>query len=313
MIELLISIALILVIATAAVTAVVQMLAMTRRLQTLQTMDASAKTLYEKLEAELASTHPCTAMWLTSDPATTSVELVFMRCKESPFDRITSKREYNRASAPELGFTDMVWSRWYWKWDATRGTGTVYVASSRTARWTRVPGDQTRNYWKIPGGTNLKKTYFNSFVLIPQPVRETGVALTPSSLKDLLEGNAWQSAPATATTPALVAVEKSDFGDYEDLLRNARPLLFNCSDLRIDMVSRDGTSQTADGDTPLAWAVEGSAVDGSDKPGLTPTDAKQILDARPSLLRLRFTLSDAKTQATRSYSFSCPTPGIPSY
>lgn len=313
MIELLISIFLILVITAVAITSIVQMLTMTRRLQALQTMDASAKTLYEKLSGELAAMHPCAAVWLTSDPADSSVELVFMRCKEAPLDHIDSLREWGRAGATEMGYTDMVWSRWYWKWDPVKVTGTVYAASSRTARWTRVLGNQARDYWKIPGGSKLGNSYFNAFILIPQPVQETGTATSPNSPKDLLNTNAWQSAPATATTPAIQPIEKTDYGDYEDLLRNSRPLMFRCSALKLELVSRDGTSRVADGDTALAWAAEGSVVDGSDKPGLAPADAKRVLDARPSLVRLRFTLSDEKTGASRSYSFSCPTSGIPSY
>jgi len=317
MIELLISIALILVITTAAITAVVQMLAMTRRLQALQTMDASAKTLYEKLSAEIAAMHPCTAVWLTSDTADTSVELVFMRTKDEPLDHIDSRREWGRSARSELGFTDMLWSRWYWKWDPVKKTGTVFAASSREARWTRVFGNQTRNYWKIPGGTLLNNTYFNSFVLIPRPVRETGTLKYPNHPIGLLDANAWQSAPATSTTPAVVAIEKSDFGDYEDLLRNSQPLLFNCTDFSLEVVSRDGSTRIAEGDTALAWAAEGSVVDGSDPPGLAAADAKAILDARPSMVRIKFTLTAVidlqKNAVSRTYSFSCPAPGLPTY
>jgi prepilin-type N-terminal cleavage/methylation domain-containing protein len=300
LVELLVSIALIAVITTAAITAVVQMLAMTRRLQALQTMDATAKTLFEKLSVELGAMHPCAAIWLTSDPATKSVELVFMHAKRSPRDFYDFK--YGAGMHPVMGFTDLVWSRWYW---SEAPTGTLEVSTSRTGRWTQVVGDQTRNYWQIPSGSKMPSSYASTFLLVPQLVRDTGTATAPNSPRDILNANAWQSDPAK---PALKPVEKTDVGDYDDLLLNARPLLSNCSGLTIELRNRDGTGKLADGTSALAWAAPGSFIDGRDQPGL---------DDRPSVLRIRFTLTTVvdlkKTEVSRTYSFSCALPGLPTY
>lgn len=301
LIELLISVTLTLIIATLAITSITSMLAMARRLQALQTMDASAKTLYEKLSSELAAMHPCAAIWLTSDPADKSVELVFMRTKDAPLDHIDSRREWRRQGATELGYTDLVWTRWYWRWDSAAATGTIHVSTSRPARWTRILGNQTRDYWKIPGGSKLGNAFFSSFLSIPRLVPATGTATEPNSPRGVLDANSWGSGEAT------------DVGDYADLTRSARPLLGNCTDLRLELVSRDGTVHAADADTPLAFAAEGAYVDASDAPGLSAAAARSVLDRRPAQARLRFTLSDSKTGATRTYSFSFATPAIPVY
>lgn len=301
LIELLVSIGLILVITSIAISSIVSMLAMARRLQALQSMDASAKTLFEKLSHDIAAMHPCAAVWLRSDPSDKSIELVFMRSKDAPFAHIDSRREWHRSFLSELGYTDLVWSRWYWRWDTATATGTVYVSSSRSARWTWILGNQTRNYWKIPSGSKLPSTFFSSFVSIPRVVQATGTSTNPDSPRDILDANSWQSG------------EFTDIGDYQDLLQQARPLLEACSDLVLELVCRDGTMHQADGDTAMSFSARGSVVDGSDEPGLSATAIRQVLDARPCTIRIRFTLRDAKTGATRAYSFSCATPSIPTY
>ncbi len=299
LVELLMSITLVIVITTAAITAVVQMLAMTRRLQALQTMDATAKTLFEKLSIEVGAMHPGAAVWLTSDPTTKSVELVFMHAKRSPRDFYDIK--YGAGVHSVMGFTDLVWSRWHW---AVAPTGTLEVSTSRTGRWTRVPGDQTRNYWKIPTGSKMTN-YLSTFLLVPQLVRETGTAATPNSPKDILNANAWQSDPTDKT---IEPVEKSDVGDYDDLLLNSRPLLRNCSDLSIELRNRNGTGKLANGTSALTWAAPGSFIDGRDQTGL---------DDRPTVLRIKFTLTTVidlkQTEVSRTYSFSCALPDNPTY
>lgn len=294
LIELLVAIALIIVITTAAITAVVQMVTMTRRLQALQTMDAAAKTLYEKLAAEIGAMHPCTTVWLTSDPGSKSVELVFMHNRRSPRDYADFR--YGASRHAVMPFTDMVWSRWYW----SGPTGPLLVSSSRTGRWTRILGDQGRDYWKISGGSKMSN-YYSSFLLVPQPVRETGTAMAPNQPKEILNRNQWLPEPTPPTTPP---PEWTDVGDYEDLELNARPLLFDCSELSIELCNRDGTTKLADGAATLAWGAAGTYVDGRIHSGLGD---------RPSQVRIRFTLVDPPTKASRMYSFTCATPSFPHY
>lgn len=294
LIELLVAIALIMVVATAAITAVVQMVTMTRRLQALQTMDAAAKTMYERLAVEAGAMHPCTAVWLTSVPGSKSVELVFMHNRRSPRDYSDFRFGASRHSVAP--YTDLVWSRWYW----SGPTGPLLVSTSRTGRWTRILGDQSRDYWKIPGGSKMSN-YYSSFLLVPQPVRTTGTATAPNSPQELLNRNRWLPVPPP---PAPPPPEKTDVGDYEDLQLNARPLLFDCSDLSIELCNRDGSTKLADGTASLAWAAPGTYVDGRDHAGLGD---------RPSQVRIRFTLVDPKTTARRTYSFTCATPSFPHY
>jgi prepilin-type N-terminal cleavage/methylation domain-containing protein len=299
LVELLVSMALIVLILTAAITATSRMMTMTRRLQALQTMDSSAKTIFEKLSGEVKAMHPCAALWLSSDTASKSVEFVFMYAKRHPRDYYENK--FQAGMNTTLGFTDLLWSRWQW----SASTETLTTSTSRTARWTRILAGQGRNYWKIPSGSKMGTVtfdsgmlaeaglpYYNSFLSVPKLVRETGTATSPLSPKDILNANAWQSG------------ESTDIGDYDDLLLCARPLLYDCSDLCIELGNIDGTSKTADGTTSLTWGAPGSYVDARDQTGLGD---------RPGVVRIRFTLTDSKTHATRTYSFSCATPSIPTY
>jgi len=290
LIELLVSIGLILTVTVIAITATTQMLHMTRRLQALQSMDATASTLFNKLSGEIASMHPCTAVWLHSDATNHSVELVFMHAINTPGD--------NRA--------DLLWSRWHW----SSGARLLTAAVNRPARWSAILANQARNYWQISTGSKMSGTlwaagsdsgisYYNSFLSVPQPLRALPSPPTVGAVSGALDANNWLSG------------EASDFGDYADLLRQARPLLEECTALRLELIDRNGNVQAADGVAALAWSVTGSHIDGRGQPDL---------DQRPSLLRISFTLTEpltalnrSRTLVSRTYSFSCPTPGVPGY
>lgn len=294
LLELLMSMTLTVIVVTVATTMFIQMLTMAQRLQALQTLDATAKTTYEKLAGEVTVIHPCAALWLRSKRNTKDVEFVFMRSKYNRLDYIDSKTGGN-----DIGYTDMVWSRWHWN----ASTEILEVSSSRTCRWTTVSNSQSRDYWKIPGGSKMGNT-LSTFVSVPQLQRDTGTAADPNSPVDILNQNSWLTG------------EPTDIGDYRDLELNAVPLLYHCTDLTIELANLDGAVKTADGSTDLAWAVPGSYVDGQDQTNL--------LD-RPSLVRLRFTLAaqtnnalafsrtDPNANVSRIYSFSCSTPSFTHY
>ena len=285
LIELLVSMALIAIIATAATTTFIQLLNMSRKLQAMQTMDAAAKTTYEKLASEATVIHPCAALWLTSKMSSKDVELVFMRNKFNSRDYIDTKFAWDVGG--DIGYTDLVWSRWHW--NAT--TEILEVSESRCGRWSQIRNDQTRNYWKIPGGSKMGNST-STFISVPQLQRDTGTVSDPNSPKSLLNLNGWQSG------------ELSDVGDYDDLVLNAAPLLYRCTDLTIEVQNLDGNRKTADGSADLPWAAPGTYVDGQDHPKLTD---------RPSLVRLRFTLTEPKAKTSRTYSFSCTTPSFTHY
>jgi len=297
LLELLVSMALIAVIITVASTTFFQMLTMAKRLQALQTMDAAAKTTYEKLAGEVTVIHPCAALWLRSKASTKDVEFVFMRSKFNRLDYVDTKFPWDVGS--DLGYTDLVWSRWHWN----ASTETLKVSTSRTCRWTSVRNDQARDFWKISGGSKMGDT-ISTFVSIPQLRRETGTALNPNDPEKLLDLNSWDTNEAT------------DIGDYSDLKLNAVPMLYNCTALSIELKNLDGSTRTADGSADLAWAAPGTYVDGQDHANLAD---------RPSLVRLRFTLTaqtnstlrfdrdDVSANTSRVYSFSFTAPSFTHY
>jgi len=297
LIELLIAVVLTLIVAGTATLAIGQMLQTTRRLQALQTMDGDAQTVHGKLAAEFATLHPCAGVFLNSSATDRSVELVFMFARRTPIDHLYETRmETQRSNGAFPGFTDIVWTRWHWSWY----TRTLTAASSNTARWTRVFADQARDYWKISGGSKMNHTvpsgykdagwpYFNGFLSVPRLVRETGTG----NPQPLLDANSWGTG------------EDSDIGDYAELLCKARPILADCTDLRIELVDRLGRVTAVDGSTNTAWAAPGTFVDGR---------GRGSLDDRPSQVRIMFTLtSPTVAGVNRTYSFSCAGPGIPTY
>jgi len=286
LIELLVSMALIAIIATAATTTFIQLLNMSRKLQAMQTMDAAAKTTYEKLAGETTVIHPCAALWLNSKSASKDVEFIFMRGKFNRLDYIDTKYAWDIGG--DLGYTDLVWSRWHWN----ASTEILTVSTSRPCRWTTVRNDQTKNYWKIPSGSKMGNST-STFVSIPQLQRATQLGIAGETIpNDILNLNAWNTG------------EQSDIGDYGDLEVNAVPLLYRCTELTIELHNLDGSVKTADGTGNLQWAAPGTYVDGQNHTGLVD---------RPSLVRLRFTLTEPKAKASRTYSFSCTTPSFTHY
>lgn len=286
LIELLVSMALIAIIATAATTTFIQLLNMSRKLQAMQNMDAAAKTTYEKLALETTAIHPCAALWLTGKAGTKDVEFVFMRSKFNRLDYIDTKFPWDVGG--DLGYTDLVWSRWHWN----AATEILEVSSSRPCRWTTVRNDQTKNYWKIPGGSKMGNS-LSTFISIPQLQHNTDLGLAGETIpNDILNQNAWNTS------------ELTDIGDYRDLEVNATPLLYRCTDLTIELKNLDGNVKTSDGTVNLVWAAPGTYVDGQDQPKLVD---------RPSLVRLRFTLTEPKAKTSRTYSFSCTTPSFTHY
>lgn len=272
LIEILVAMSLVVVLVTVASTAFFQMLAMTRRMQALQTMDAVAKTTFEKLSGEVTAMHPCAALWLRSRPGTKEVEFIFMHSKFDRLDYIDTKLPWDVAG--DLGYTDLLWSRWHWN----ASTEILSVAKSRPCRWTKV---RNSTYWSAHGGGSMGSSE-STFVSIPQLVREAGPGNDPESVLDL---NRWNTGLA------------SDVGDYADLVLNSTPLLYHCTALKIELRNLDGTSKLADGDQSLDWGANGTFVDGQQQTGLL---------TRPGLVRLSFTLNEGDTQRMYSFSFSTP-------
>jgi prepilin-type N-terminal cleavage/methylation domain-containing protein len=326
LIELLISLALLTIVMTVAITVTFQCLTVTRRLQARQTMDASARTTYNRLRSEVTTMHPCSAVWLNAKQGKW-IELVFMSAVPEPLDGLDARLEPGKMRRVYL--TDQVWSRWYWDAEAR----TLTASTSRRGRWSRAYADPTLNkggqdYWQITTGTKMagllhqdSSPYFSTLMCLPQPQRDTGIAVndpgTPYDDRDspvaLLNSNNWN----TDRNPDI------SIGDHQDLVLAgaARPQLINCADVSIGIRSVDGSSVVADEQHDLVWSVSGNFVDGgylgtaTDKRcgakgnlAAGPWDQSD-LGKRPGVVQLRFTLHDPKTETSSSYSFSCSPPG----
>jgi type II secretory pathway component PulJ len=314
LLELLVATSFTLVIVLIATTVLFQMIKTTRRINATMSMHAAAHSVQDRLTRETAAMHPCAAVWLVSDPTARSVELIFLRGKEHVYD-FSVNPEYGR-NAIKLGFTDLVWTRWSW----TEADGILTVAESRSARQFQLDNGNgtTRNFWQIANNMDAVSgttPTLSTFISILQPRRETDLASRPVAVSKptyVLNQNSWKT-DLSATAQGYLS---ADLGDYDDLVRNARPVLHGCSKLTIEVVDASpsptnvhpaGVRDNGSWYPSLDWAAAGSFVDGGlasagSNRGLTTSD-------RPGLIRIRFTLSDpGRTDASFEYSFSCRTP-----
>lgn len=285
LVELLVSTALILAVVAVATTAAAQLLTQTRRLQARLALDGAAATAHTRLGGEVGSMHPCAAVWLSSSASPRTVELVFMRNTYSSLDWPNLVMATPFEGGRRMTQVEQVWTRWFWNGDAK----TLEIASSRPVRAFRIAADQTRNYWQITGGSKMPASIRSTFIALPQLQRDDPGKLGAQAV---LDRNAWQSG------------EVGDVGDHQDLLHTSRSLLVACSDLAIELGRLGGGTWLADGNTDELWVAPGSFIDGRQQSGLTD---------RPSLVRLRFTLTDEATGAVGTYSLSFTTPSQTAY
>lgn len=132
--------------------------------------------------------------------------------------------------------------------------------------------------WSPDGSVNYKG---QTFVILSQARREAG--------------------PAAATTldrNAFGTPSPDDRGDYSDLVDQARPVALTCTDLAWEVILDDGSVITAQSDVASNHAIDGIAVDG---------DAS---GNRPRLIRIRFSLRDARLDLEEPFSFSIQAPGV---
>jgi len=304
LIELLVATALTIFLVTTASAAIYQMQVQTRRIEARQDMDAAALLVHERLYRAVSSMHPCGAVWLrsttanpgASPPVPASIELVFLRSTESQ-----PEAAFQVGQSP--GFTDVIWTRWYWTASTVGANdGNLSIAEGRCVRQFSVADSNA--LWKLPGPDLMTQSVWedgaewgdyelSTFISVPQPRRaaldQSAASVPPADPAALLDLNNWGTG------------NSHDIGDYQDLIRNARPALQSCPFMTIEVQTVDGTKYTADGTANLDWTVAGAFVDGRTYTGW---------NARPGLVRLRCTLTDAPTQATASYSFSATPPQL---
>lgn len=132
--------------------------------------------------------------------------------------------------------------------------------------------------WSPDGAVNYKG---QTFAIIAQARREAGPDAATS-----LDRNAFG-------TPS-----PADRGDYSDLLDQAQPLALACTDLALEVVLTDGSVITAQPDVATSHAIDGLSVDGA------------VGGNRPRLIRIRFSLRDARLDLEEPFSFSIQAPGV---
>jgi len=271
LVEILVATALVVFMLGAATAGFLQMRTLARRVEALQQLHNSARTVHERLAWEIACLMPGAACFVSSTapgagtPGT--VELVFMRGKLDDVD-FTLDSQFG-ASADTL--TDQLWTRWSY----STADGQLMLAASRPARWWSMSAN-----W-VSGGYNF---YDKKFRNLPT-----------------LQRAAAGSAQATLDANAYGSPDVSDIGDYADLDENTSAIAANCTAFAVEIVCHDGSVRRCSEATTATWAADGQFVDGRGGPTIA---------ARPRLIRTRFTLVDPATGVAESFSFSFLPPAL---
>jgi type II secretory pathway pseudopilin PulG len=267
----------------------------------------SASLIRDQMERDLGLSGPLTAVFLRSTPQTAAgsdkvdtVEFLAMRTT-APL------RTNEKGNSQEDSFrSEYHWIRWRFQRRWRDVNGSWIAAESKLLRSDSTP---TR-YWKAtsalapassvvtPRRTTTTYDGFD-FINIPRPLRDASGGI--SSLDNNRYGH----------TTAQIRPEYpyGDIGDLADLELRERPFSLNVLDLRIGILSRNGTAQEMSSDAAATWNINGiySNVVGPSGFGTWSTD----LGARPQLYRIGITLSDPKTGLMQDFAFSIAAPAIP--
>jgi len=307
MIELLVSIALATVLTAVCISAFQQGVANIKRTEAKVRMHANAQTVYAYMEHSLSSlmqdTAIVTASTQSTGPGTGDVTLIFMHGKEDETDWIWLLGQTYQNS-------DLQWEIWKW----TAATQQLSVGTSSNNRCFTVTSSFK------PDGYNdyLNQTFLN----VDQPRR------TLSATNPYLDLDSNVYFPTSATPGATVsAASTGDIGDWTDLNTNRLPVLTSVSDFAFQLVDCDATYTTIDDtattlneidgcwlDGRIATATASAAAPNYQFPVMYPDTQTYFPQSafahRPRLLRVRFTLTDAASAASQTFSFSFALPGL---
>jgi len=268
LIEVLISMTMMVFLLTTATVALTQVKTTTRRIQARQALHNTASIIHERLRYEFDAMMDVGALWLRSDTAGGGkLELIFLRGK---LDHLDFQLE-NNAGYYAFAQTDLVWTRWAY----LGSTKTIEVAESTPRRLHQL----TTNW--IRHGFNSQNSWFAH---LPTPVRSAA-----ENPEIVLERTAFQNGAP------------EDFGDYQDLLKNARAIAIHCTEMTWEMVRVNGSSVAVGTEATTTVRADGNRIDGRDAAAAA---------ARPALMRLRFTLHDPMTRLEETFSFSFRTPNL---
>lgn len=307
LIELMISVGLVMAMATVAMTAFLHIRKTVARAEARTAMHASAQRLYTFLQRTLSSIQPGCALVTTviqrnpsasTDPG--SIRLIYMRGKEQ-------LEEFG--SNPYLA-TDLLWEQLTWS-----VSDRVLRKGTSSQAWAFTSGAFS------PAGVDYNgKTFYG----LPQPRRY----LNPSNPTGLAPGglNDNMYFPSTLTDPVPPAVPTSlansagrDVGDFTDIQNNLTPIFERISALDIQIESYDGTTTSLDvasgGPSVQNGVFQGVWNDGRLATPLTSAQNYALSDLakRPRIMRWRFTMTEplptepsGGLSATFSFSFVLP-------
>lgn len=277
LIELMVSTAIAMFLASMCVTAFLGIRQLVRRAEARIAMYDTAQVLYTRLNQSTAQLMQHCALVARCDAG--AVELTFMRGKEDHWDWKLWERK-------KVG-SDLVWERWRWEKGATGGI--LYQASSHPVRGF---------VQSVAGGSQ-------KYQVLPQPRRW----LDPADPLATLNDNRFFRSTAVA----------GDMGDSTDLDNNLLPVLSQVSDLSIQLVNHDGSTDTLSTASSQTLVRQGVWMDGrvGDVLSATPTVAAYSASGiakRPRLLRLRLTvtdrIADPRSDLVQTFSFSFALPGM---
>jgi type II secretory pathway pseudopilin PulG len=327
LIELLVSTSIAMAIAAVALSAFMQIRKAINRSEALLGLHQEAQTIYMALEAAFASAQQSCAVVVDTEPG--RVALVFMRGKEQKDDYPTFL-DGNTSAGNRLDFTtQLVWEMWEWR----RATASIHAAMNRPMQ-KNLYRYGARSFTPTAVFANGQDYRSKSFWTYPQPRRYLDPsnpfgppAASPDPIISRLDDNMWFPDPANPGK-SLVKVgtdpHPEDIGDYSDLqLAIAAPAFRNVTDWSFQIVMHDETltpitaDDSATTSPPVvlqgAW-LDGRLGTGADRSLATLAPPQNLtgsdLARRPRLLRLRFTLTEPKSQASQTFSYSFSWPGM---
>lgn len=270
LIEILVSLGLMGFLLTSATMAFLQMRTMANRVRVRQAMHSTARVVAERLRQDFSATMPQGSFHVASGSAPDGADIELI-CLTGRYDHQNFGLESGHLTDVTLGpaDSDLTWIRLAYDQDA----GVLTLADNALYRSFAIPST-----WGHMG-----QDYRNSAIgILPEPRR--GIAADASAMRAMLDDNAWSTG------------FKGDIGDYDDLCQRAVPIADRCQDVTVVVVSGDGTETPFTAGTSAFRSWGGLLLDGSDP-------VADVL-ARPALIRLRFTLVDAKTEIAQVFSWS---------
>ena len=295
LIELLISLAIGLLLVTLSFTGFQQARKTMDRTENRLAMHQRAAAVTRAMRSDLALAMPQCAMFVRSvvdDPGTpttdeTALELVFMRGKIDVDNWTMSQAvtDYN---------SDMLWVQW--RWD--RATGFISAGVNQNYR-----SFNNQISWQPSSGPTSDDFKGYNFFTTPQPRR----VLDPFLPWQTLDDNVWRVDSTKR--------DQNDLGDGSELSAQTRPAIRQATACWLELVMSDGSSQRYDGSVARTDVFNGIPVDGTiSKLPTGDSVANRFLASeiahRPRLLRMHFTLTDARIDLHQDFAFSAALPGV---